>query len=154
MARIYILCATMVNLYSSLLKYSSVYSNGVLSSNIDHSLTFIPTFYKGLIEGQFAYEKLVVDAYFKQSYQKLLQALILIIDAHELGVLTSTTFMSNGGILAGLMAALVYNKLKDTKLPSMLAFFSGEKFPITVIIYVMIPIAGSGTNTRQTMDRG
>src|SRR5699024_2722560 len=37
----------------------------------------IPTFYKGLIEGQLAYEQLVVDAYFEQSYQKLFQALTL-----------------------------------------------------------------------------
>ncbi|ALA55108.1 6-phospho-alpha-glucosidase [Shouchella clausii] len=37
----------------------------------------IPTFYKGLLESQFAYEKLVVDAYFEKSYQKLLQALTL-----------------------------------------------------------------------------
>lgn len=37
----------------------------------------IPTFYKGLIEGQLAYEKLVVDAYFENSYQKVLQALTL-----------------------------------------------------------------------------
>lgn len=37
----------------------------------------IPTFYKGLIEGQYAYEKLIVDAYFENSYQKLLQALTL-----------------------------------------------------------------------------
>lgn len=47
-----------------------------------------------------------------------------------------------GGVLAGLMAALIYNKFKDTKLPSMLAFFSGEKFPITMIIFTMIPVAG------------
>lgn len=37
----------------------------------------IPTFYKGLIENQLAYEKLVVDAYFENSYQKALQALTL-----------------------------------------------------------------------------
>lgn len=37
----------------------------------------IPAFYKGLLENQFAYEKLVVDAYFEESYQKLLQALTL-----------------------------------------------------------------------------
>ncbi|ALA55106.1 PTS system N-acetylglucosamine-specific IIB component, Glc family /PTS system N-acetylglucosamine-specific IIC component, Glc family [Shouchella rhizosphaerae] len=47
-----------------------------------------------------------------------------------------------GGVLAGLIAAFIYNKFKDTKLPSMLAFFSGEKFPITVIIFTMIPVAG------------
>ena len=37
----------------------------------------IPTFYKGLLEQQVAYEKLTVDAYFEHSYQKALQALTL-----------------------------------------------------------------------------
>jgi maltose-6'-phosphate glucosidase len=37
----------------------------------------IPTFYKGLIEGQFAYEKLTAEAYIEGSYQKALQALTL-----------------------------------------------------------------------------
>lgn len=37
----------------------------------------ISTFYKGLIEGQLAYEKLVVDAYYENSYEKALQALTL-----------------------------------------------------------------------------
>jgi len=37
----------------------------------------IPSFYKGLIENQYAYEKLVVDAYFEGSYTKALQALTL-----------------------------------------------------------------------------
>lgn len=37
----------------------------------------IPTFYKGLIESQSAYEKLTVDAYFEESYEKALQALTL-----------------------------------------------------------------------------
>ena len=37
----------------------------------------IPTFYKGLIENQYAYEKLVVDAYYEESYTKMLQALTL-----------------------------------------------------------------------------
>lgn len=46
-----------------------------------------------------------------------------------------------GGILAGLVAAAIFNRFKDTKLPDMLAFFSGEKFPITMIIIVMLPIA-------------
>jgi len=44
----------------------------------------ISTFYKGLIEGQLAYEKLVVDAYYENSYEKALQALTLnrtVIDA-------------------------------------------------------------------------
>lgn len=37
----------------------------------------IPVFYKGLIEGQYAYEKLVTEAYFENSYEKLVQALTL-----------------------------------------------------------------------------
>ncbi|WP_347861668.1 6-phospho-alpha-glucosidase [Salimicrobium sp. PL1-032A] len=37
----------------------------------------IPRFYKGLIEGQLAYEQLVVDAYYENSYEKALQALTL-----------------------------------------------------------------------------
>ena len=37
----------------------------------------IPWFQKGLIEQQHAVEKLVVEAYFEHSYQKLWQALIL-----------------------------------------------------------------------------
>lgn len=37
----------------------------------------IPTFYKGLLENQYAYEKLVVEAYFDEDYNKLLQALVL-----------------------------------------------------------------------------
>ncbi|RKD29516.1 6-phospho-alpha-glucosidase [Thermohalobacter berrensis] len=37
----------------------------------------IPTFYKGLIEGQLAYEKLVVDAFFENDYDKALKALTL-----------------------------------------------------------------------------
>ena len=37
----------------------------------------IGTYHKGLIEQQYAYEKLTVDAYFEKSYLKALQALTL-----------------------------------------------------------------------------
>lgn len=37
----------------------------------------IGTFYKGLIEGQYAYEKLTVEAYLEEDYTKALQALTL-----------------------------------------------------------------------------
>lgn len=47
-----------------------------------------------------------------------------------------------GGVLAGLIAAFIYNRFKNTKLPNMFAFFSGEKFPITVIIFTMVLVAG------------
>ncbi len=46
----------------------------------------IPTFYKGMIEQQFAYERLTVEAWFEGSYTKALQALTLnrtIIDAKK-----------------------------------------------------------------------
>lgn len=46
----------------------------------------IDTFYKGLIEGQHAFEKLTVEAYFEASYTKALQALTLnrtVIDAKK-----------------------------------------------------------------------
>ncbi|WP_256349959.1 6-phospho-alpha-glucosidase [Enterobacter sp. ENT03] len=46
----------------------------------------IPTFYKGLIEQQFAYERLTVEAWFEGSYTKALQALTLnrtIVDAKK-----------------------------------------------------------------------
>ncbi|MDA1477966.1 PTS transporter subunit EIIC [Bacillus changyiensis] len=47
-----------------------------------------------------------------------------------------------GGVMAGLCAALIYNKFRHARLPSMFAFFGGEKFPITMIVLVMIPVAG------------
>lgn len=37
----------------------------------------VPTFYKGLLENQFAYEKLTIEAYIEGSYDKALQALTL-----------------------------------------------------------------------------
>jgi len=47
-----------------------------------------------------------------------------------------------GGVLAGLIAAFIYNRFKDTKLPNLFSFFGGEKFPITMIIITMIPVTG------------
>lgn len=47
-----------------------------------------------------------------------------------------------GGVLSGLIAAFIYNRFKDTKLPSIFSFFGGEKFPITMIIVTMIPVTG------------
>lgn len=47
-----------------------------------------------------------------------------------------------GGVLAGLIAAFIYNRFKDTRLPNLFSFFGGEKFPITMIIVTMIPVTG------------
>lgn len=47
-----------------------------------------------------------------------------------------------GGIVAGLIAAYIYNKFKNTELPSVLSFFGGEKTPISVIIPTMIAASG------------
>ena len=46
----------------------------------------IDSFMKGLMEGQYAYEQLTVDAYFERSYKKALQALTLnrtLVDAQK-----------------------------------------------------------------------
>ena len=37
----------------------------------------MPTFYKGMIENQVASEKLAVDAYYENSYEKALQAIAI-----------------------------------------------------------------------------
>ena len=47
-----------------------------------------------------------------------------------------------GGLISGLLAAWVYNKFKDVELPKVFSFFSGENFPITVIIVLMLPVTG------------
>ncbi|SFB00418.1 PTS system N-acetylglucosamine-specific IIB component, Glc family (TC 4.A.1.1.7)/PTS system N-acetylglucosamine-specific IIC component, Glc family (TC 4.A.1.1.7) [Lentibacillus halodurans] len=47
-----------------------------------------------------------------------------------------------GGVLSGLIAAFIYNRFKDTRLPNIFSFFGGEKFPITMIIVTMIPVTG------------
>ncbi|GGF20103.1 PTS acetylglucosamine transporter subunit IIB [Halobacillus andaensis] len=69
--------------------------------------------------------------------------LSIIVLKEGLGIINSDLDMSVfGGVMAGLLAAYIYNKFKDAKLPSMFAFFSGEKFPITMIIFTMIPVSG------------
>lgn len=47
--------------------------NGAEPFHVGH----VPTFEKGLLEGQYAYEKLTVDATLEGSYQKALQALVV-----------------------------------------------------------------------------
>ncbi|KAA6474172.1 PTS transporter subunit EIIC [Bacillus swezeyi] len=60
-----------------------------------------------------------------------------------LGIMNPELDMSVfGGVIAGLMAAFIFNKFQHTQLPSMFSFFGGEKFPITMIVLVMIPVAG------------
>ena len=60
----------------------------------------ISTFYKGLIEGQHAYEKLTVDAYFEESYTKALQALTLnrtVVDAKKARKILDKLIEANKG---------------------------------------------------------
>lgn len=59
----------------------------------------IPTFYKGLLENQYAYESLVVEGYFEKSYNKLLQALTLnrtIIDVPRAKAILDDLIKANG----------------------------------------------------------
>ncbi len=60
----------------------------------------IETFYKGLIENQYAYEKLTVEAYLEKSYNKALQALTLnrtIIDAKKARKILDVLINANKG---------------------------------------------------------
>ncbi|SHJ87136.1 maltose-6'-phosphate glucosidase [Anaerobranca californiensis DSM 14826] len=60
----------------------------------------IGTFYKGLMEQQLAYEKLTVDAYFEQSYEKALQALTLnrtVVDAKKARKILDELIKANKG---------------------------------------------------------
>ncbi|WFA05575.1 PTS transporter subunit EIIC [Bacillus sp. HSf4] len=60
-----------------------------------------------------------------------------------LGIMNQDLDMSVfGGVIAGLAAAFIYNRFHDTRLPSMFSFFGGEKFPLTMIVLLMIPAAG------------
>ncbi|PTI90280.1 PTS transporter subunit EIIC [Mammaliicoccus vitulinus] len=60
-----------------------------------------------------------------------------------LNILDSDLNMSVfGGLISGLLAAWVYNKFKDVELPKVFSFFSGENFPITMIILLMLPVTG------------
>ncbi|PAF39745.1 6-phospho-alpha-glucosidase [Terribacillus saccharophilus] len=60
----------------------------LLTANGIHAFAIgeIPVFHKGLIEGQYAYERLVCEAYFEKDYKKLLQAMTLnrtVVDADK-----------------------------------------------------------------------
>ena len=84
---------------------------------------------------------------FSRSKDKAIPAitgfLSLIILKEGLKIMNPTLNMGVfGGIVAGLIAAFVYNKFKKTELPSVLSFFGGEKTPISVIIPTMILTSG------------
>ncbi|PWC16361.1 6-phospho-alpha-glucosidase [Brenneria corticis] len=60
----------------------------------------IPTFYKGMIEQQFAYERLTVEAWFEGSYHKALQALTLnrlVVDAKKARQVLDALIEANKG---------------------------------------------------------
>lgn len=68
----------------------------------------IPVFQKGLIEGQLAYEKLTVDAYLENSYQRALEALTLnrtIVSAQKAREVLDALIQANKGY---------WPELKDT----------------------------------------
>lgn len=60
----------------------------------------VSTFYKGLIENQFAYERLTVEAYLEGSYKKALMALTLnrtVIDAKKARKVLDALIEANQG---------------------------------------------------------
>lgn len=46
-----------------------------------------------------------------------------------------------GGLVSGGVASWTYNKFKDQKLPQVLSFFAGERFPLTMVMLFMIIVA-------------
>jgi len=77
--RIYIVIIENNGIISNIQDDAMVEVAAVMTSNGPRPLAVgkIGTFYKGLMESQLAYEKLAVDAYFEESYDKALQALTL-----------------------------------------------------------------------------
>ena len=60
----------------------------------------IPTFHKGLIEQQYAYEKLATEAFFEKSYKKALAALTLnrtVIDGYKAKKILDELIVANKG---------------------------------------------------------
>lgn len=79
LGRIYIVIVENNGIISNIQDDAMVEVAAVLTANGPRPLAVgeIGTFYKGMMEGQLAYEKLAVDAYFEGSYEKALQALTL-----------------------------------------------------------------------------
>ncbi|OPJ57240.1 6-phospho-alpha-glucosidase [Alkalithermobacter paradoxus] len=79
LGRIYIVIVENNGIISNIQDDAMVEVAAVLTSNGPRPMSVgkIGTFYKGMIESQLAYEKLTVDAYFEQSYEKALMALTL-----------------------------------------------------------------------------
>ncbi|MDN6731128.1 MAG: PTS transporter subunit EIIC, partial [Atopostipes suicloacalis] len=46
-----------------------------------------------------------------------------------------------GGLLAGGVASWTYNKFKNQNLPKVLSFFAGERFPLTLVLMLMIIVS-------------
>lgn len=46
-----------------------------------------------------------------------------------------------GGLLAGGVASWTYNKFKNQNLPKVLSFFAGERFPLTMVLMIMIVVS-------------
>lgn len=60
--------------------------------------------------------------------------------ARELGIFTLQTGVF-GGIICGIVAAVITNKFSDKVLPDYLAFFSGNRFVPVITIVTFIPVA-------------
>lgn len=46
-----------------------------------------------------------------------------------------------GGLVSGSVASWTYNKFKEQELPTVLSFFAGERFPLTMVMLFMIIIS-------------
>ncbi|MBW9146799.1 6-phospho-alpha-glucosidase [Clostridium sp. CM028] len=100
--RIYIVITENNGVISNIQDDAMVEVAAVMTSNGPRPLAVgnISTFYKGLMEGQLAYEKLTVDAYMEGSYQKALQALTLnrtVVSAEKARKVLDALILANKG---------------------------------------------------------
>lgn len=100
--RIYIIITENNGLISNIQDDAMVEVAAILGSNGPRPMGVgeIGTFYKGMMEQQLAYEKLAVDAYFENSYDKALQSLTLnrtIVDAKKARKVLDALIEANEG---------------------------------------------------------
>lgn len=88
--------------------------------------------------------KTVYDEKTGEAIKELSSLMYVFTETHKDGVstITGATYVLNvgvlGGVVSGVMAAVLYNKFKEIKLPAALSFFGGRRFvPMIGIVVAM-----------------
>ncbi len=69
-------------------------------------------------------------------------AMLMDIPVEQVDAAFGATATQFTGILVGIIAALVYNRFSETRLPQALAFFSGRRLPPIIVSVVSLVVAG------------